>query len=161
MQILEPALSVIGMIGSLIVLAMTIIVARRESNNIAKQVRLYRETKARERYLDSLTECHRLLMEGFRVTVLATYTPTPTPRSFKMEIIRETEGIVLSLFKSSWMCKDLGEKIRESAIMLRKVFSKENSSKSAPEAGVNIGRLLDTIAERIQELLDESSDQRF
>ena len=158
MQILEPALSVIGMIGSLILFAMTIIAARRESNNIAKQVRLYRETKACERYLDSLTECHRLLMEGFRVSVLVTYAPTPAPRSFTMEIMRETEGIVVSLIKSSWMCKDLGEKIRESAIMLRKVFSKEISSQSAQEVGVRIGTLLDTIAERIQEVLDESSD---
>lgn len=49
MQILVPTLSVIGMIGSLIVFAMTIIVARRERNNVAEQVRKYRETRTHER----------------------------------------------------------------------------------------------------------------
>jgi len=153
-----PILSIIGMIGALIAVFLTKISSKLERENIAEQVRLYRKTKARERYLDALIECHRLLVEGFRVSVLVAHTPIPAPRTFLREIMSETEGIVVSLIKSSWMCKDLGEKIRESAIALRQIFSQEDSSNIAMETGVKISRMSDKIAERIQELLVENSD---
>ena len=142
------ALSVIGMIGSLIAVFLTKIAAKRERENIAEQVRLYRETKTHERYLDSLIECHRLLLEGFRVCALATY---PHPRSAVSELVREAEGVVVSLTRYSWMCRDLGESIRNKAIQLRKVFSTKDYSKAAPKTGLEISEIIDTIAERIKE----------
>jgi hypothetical protein len=153
-----PILSIIGMLGALVAVFLTKVSSKRERENIAEQVRLYRETNARERYLDALIECHRFLLKGIRVSALMANKPTPAPSSLLRELMSETEGIIVSLIKSSWMCMDLGEKVRESAIALRQIFSQEDSSNVAKETGVAISRMLDTIAKRIQELLHENSD---
>jgi len=112
MQILEPALSVIGMIGSLIVFAMTIIAARRERNNIAKQVRLYRETKAHERYIDALIDCHTYLLEGYRICHFATLITPTIPKDAQLAELDKLERVAYSLMNTSWRCKELDNDIQ-------------------------------------------------
>jgi len=133
MQVLEtwvaPILSIIGMLGSLILFLLLRYSAKRERENIAAQIRFYREAKTNERMIDSLAYCHRLLQEGLRICDLVRHMPDPAPPSFVRELFDSSFRISDSLAGSSWMCGDLDDRIRKVGFVFQYTLVRDKSRK--------------------------------
>lgn len=106
------ALQVIVLLGQLILFAFTRIAAKRERENIAEQVKLYRQARIEGRLIDSLAECHSLLMEGLdTINSIGDISDL----DYRLSLQRHLRSISASLQRLSWMCGDLGTRIRRSA----------------------------------------------
>ncbi|MHA2135461.1 MAG: hypothetical protein ACXAEN_19235 [Candidatus Thorarchaeota archaeon] len=149
-----PILSIFGMIGSLIIFILLRYTAKRERENIAEQVRLYRKAKAQERLIDSLAECHKLLIEGLRVCALVT---RPLPPKLLAEVMRDADRIANSVSRHSWLCNDLADEIQETGILVRKIFSTEKYSEFVPSIGAKIAQTMNKIEGKIRDVLGGES----
>lgn len=106
------ALQIIVLLGQLILFAFTRIAAKRERENIAEQVKLYRQARIEGRLIDSLAGCHSLLIEGLDTI---NSIDNISDMDYRQSLQRHLRGISASLQRLSWMCGDLGTRIRQSA----------------------------------------------
>jgi hypothetical protein len=150
----SPILSIIAMLGSLILFFLTRYAGKRERENISMQVKLFRDARYKERMVDALAECHRLLREGSQLCLLVDRISLgKVPPMARHSISAQAERISENLIRYSWLCGNLDETIRTFATLYQVEFF-YHPTKTKEELYPEISSLEEEIAKKIRQVLN-------